>query len=182
MKVKPRTLAAPVALPPHDPGADLKPEIRDAVLDVSGRLGRLPGALLPVLHGVQQTLGYIPSESVGLIANRLNLSRAEVHGVISFYHFFRTEKPGERVIYLCRAEACQANGCAALETHAKKRLGVDYHQTTADGRYTLEPVYCLGNCACGPSLMIDGELHSRVTAKRFDRLLGIGAAAKESTS
>lgn len=182
MKVKSRTLAAPVALPPQDPADRLEPKIRDAVLDVVGRLGQMPGALLPVLHGVQQALGYVPAESVGVIANRLNLSRAEVHGVISFYHFFRTEKPGEHVIYLCRAEACQANGCAMLEVHAKKRLGIGYHQTTTDGRYTLEPVYCLGNCACGPSMMIDDELYGRVTAKRFDQLLGVGAAARESKS
>jgi formate dehydrogenase subunit gamma len=140
----------------------------DAVLE---RLGRLPGALLPVLHGVQEALGYVPPGAVPVIANGLNLSRAEVHGVISFYHYFRSEKPGRHVLYLCRAEACQAVGAAALERHVKQKLGVDFHQTTADGRYTLQPVYCLGNCACGPSLMIDQDLHARMSAQRFDALL-----------
>jgi formate dehydrogenase subunit gamma len=140
----------------------------DAVLE---RLGRLPGALLPVLHGAQEALGYVPPGAVPVIANGLNLSRAEVHGVISFYHYFRNEKPGRQVLYLCRAEACQAVGAAALERHVRQKLGVDFHQTTADGRYTLEPVYCLGNCACGPSLMIDQDLHARISAQRFDALL-----------
>lgn len=173
MKTRSRTLAAPVALPPQDPGERLSPKVRQAVLTVTEQLGRLPGALLPVLHGVQQALGYIPPESVPLIASRLNLSRAEVHGVISFYHFFRSEKPGRHVVYICRAEACQANGCATLEKHAKKRLGVDWHGTTEDGRYTLEPVYCLGNCACGPSMMIDDQPFGRVSPKRFDELLDL---------
>lgn len=141
------------------------------VTEVIARLGTLPGALLPVLHGVQDALGYVPPGAVPLIAAGLNLSRAEVHGVISFYHYFRRERPGRHVVYLCRAEACQAVGAAALERHAKRALGVDFGQTTADGRITLEPVYCLGNCACGPSLMVDGTLHGRVGAEEFDVLV-----------
>ncbi|HZR37118.1 MAG TPA: formate dehydrogenase subunit gamma [Nevskia sp.] len=148
---------------------------RAAVLEVVARLGDKPGALLPVLHGVQEALGWVPPGAVSLIAAGLNLSRAEVHGVVSFYHWFRGEKPGRQVLQLCRAEACQALGAAALERHVKHRLGVDFHQTTADGRYTLQPVYCLGNCACGPSLMIDEELHGRVSAAAFDALVGEGA-------
>lgn len=144
---------------------------RAAVLEVIQRLRDKPGALLPVLHGVQDALGWVPAGAVALIAAELNLSRAEVHGVVSFYHWFRTEKPGRQVLQLCRAEACQALGAAALERHVRHRLGVDFHQTTADGRYTLQPVYCLGNCACGPSLMVDEELHGRVSAERFDALL-----------
>jgi formate dehydrogenase subunit gamma len=144
---------------------------RARVLQVIGRLRELPGALLPVLHGVQQALGYVPAGAVSLIAAELNLSRAEVHGVVSFYHTFRTTPPGKQVLQLCRAEACQAVGAAALERHVKGRLGVDYHHTSADGRYTLEPVYCLGNCACGPSLMLDGELHGMVDAQAFDELM-----------
>jgi formate dehydrogenase subunit gamma len=129
------------------------------------------GALLPVLHSLQQRLGYIPSEAIPLLAKALNRSRAEVHGVMHFYHDFRSEPAGDHVIQLCRAEACQAMGGRALEAHVKARLGVDYGATTADGRFTLEPVYCLGNCACTPSLRIDDAIHARVTPKRFDQLL-----------
>jgi len=146
-----------------------------AINAVLARLKNLPGALLPILHGVQGALGYVPKDAVPIIAKSLNLSRAEVHGVISFYHWYRTEKPGEHVLHLCRAEACQAVGGRALEAHVKTTLGIDFHETTADGRYTLEPAYCLGNCAVGPSLMIDGALKGRVTADRFDRLTGVTA-------
>lgn len=135
-----------------------------------------PGALLPILHAVQDALGYVPKDAVPLIAEGLNRSRAEVHGVLTFYHWYRTEKPGDHVIHLCRAEACQARGARALEAHAKRSLGIDYHQTTADRRTTLEPAYCLGNCALGPALMIDGQLHGRVDAARFDALVGRDAA------
>jgi formate dehydrogenase subunit gamma len=130
-----------------------------------------PGALLPVLHAVQKEFGYIPRESVAEIAEGLSLSRAEVHGVISFYHDFHSEPRGDKTIHLCRAEACQAMGSQALEEHVKQRLGVDYGGTTADGRFTLEPVYCLGNCACSPSIRIGDEVHARVSPGRFDKLL-----------
>jgi len=148
---------------------------RVKVLEVTARLRTLPGALLPILHGVQDALGYVPPGAVTLIAAELNLTRAEVHGVVTFYHYFRTAKPGKQVLQLCRAEACQALGAVALEQHVKRRLGVDFHGTTADGRYTLEPVYCLGNCACGPSLMLDRELHGRVSADSFDALVGVAS-------
>ncbi|MFI4889793.1 MAG: formate dehydrogenase subunit gamma [Steroidobacterales bacterium] len=144
---------------------------RTTVLDSCARLKSLPGALLPILHDVQGALGYVPKDAVPLIASELNLSRAEVHGVISFYHYFRTEKPGRHVLHLCRAEACQSVGAAHLEQHAKRSLGVDYHGTTADGAVTLEPVYCLGNCALGPSAMLDDRLHGRLTPERFDALV-----------
>jgi formate dehydrogenase subunit gamma len=130
-----------------------------------------PGALLPILHGIQKELGYIPSEAVARIAEGLNLSRAEVHGVISFYHYFRQHRPGKHVVQLCRAEACQAMGCEATEARARQSLGVDYHGTTADGQFTLEAAYCLGNCAAGPSVMIDDKLYGRVTPERFEELL-----------
>src|SRR5476651_1403291 len=142
-----------------------------AVHDSCARLKALPGALLPVLHEVQGALGYVPKDAVPLIAHELNLSRAEIHGVISFYHYFRTEKPGRHVLQLCRAEACQALGATTLEAHAKRALGVDYHGTTADGAITLEAVYCLGNCALGPSAMLDDRLQGRVTPERFDALV-----------
>jgi formate dehydrogenase subunit gamma len=131
-----------------------------------------PGALLPILHGIQKELGYIPAPAVSHIAAGLNLSRAEVHGVISFYHHFRQHPPGRHVVQLCRAEACQAVQCEATEAHAKKCLGVDYHGTSADGQFTLVAAYCLGNCAAGPSAMIDDRLYGRVTPERLDELLG----------
>jgi formate dehydrogenase subunit gamma len=144
---------------------------RRAVLEACERLKAVPGALLPILHAVQELLGYVPPDAVPLIAHELNLSRAEVHGVLTFYHYFRTERGGRHVVHVCRAEACQSLGAAALEAHAKNSLGVDYHGTSADGAVTLEPVYCLGNCALGPSLMIDEELQGRVSPQRFDELI-----------
>jgi len=143
----------------------------NAVVVVMERWKDKPGALLPILHGVQDALGYIPPESVPMIARELNLSRAEVHGVISFYHYFRQTPPGKHTIHLCRAESCQSMNGTALEAHAKARLGIDYHETTQDGAFSLEPVYCLGNCACSPALMIDGEVHGRVSPERFDEIL-----------
>jgi formate dehydrogenase subunit gamma len=144
---------------------------QSAVLDACMRLKGLPGALLPILHAVQEVLRYVPKDAVPLIARELNLSVAEVHGVVTFYHYFLQERPGRQVMHLCRAEACQALGSAALEAHVKAKLGIDFHGTTRDGAITLEPVYCLGNCALGPSLMIDQQLHGRVTAERFDVLV-----------
>jgi formate dehydrogenase subunit gamma len=154
-----------------EPASNLSAAERAAVLEACGRLKALPGALLPILHAVQEALTFVPKDAVPLIARELNLSIAEVHGVVSFYHYFLQERPGKHVMHLCRAEACQALGSTALEAHAKAKLGVDFHGTTRDGAVTLEPVYCLGNCALGPSLMIDQTLHGRVTAERFDTLL-----------
>ena len=131
----------------------------------------VPGGLLPLLHAIQAKIGYIPPASVTTIAKGLNLSRAEVHGVISFYHWFRTQPGGDKTVYICRAESCQAMGSAKLESAAKQLLGIDYHQSTADGRFSLEPIYCLGNCACSPAIMIDEELHSRVTPAVLSKLL-----------
>jgi formate dehydrogenase subunit gamma len=154
-----------------EPPSSLTADERSAVLDACARLKTLPGALLPILHAVQEALTFIPKDAVPLIAKELNLSIAEVHGVVTFYHYFLQERPGRSVVHLCRAEACQALGSVALETHVKARLGIDYHGTTRDGAITLEPVYCLGNCALGPSIMIDQQLHGRVTAERFDALV-----------
>ncbi|HEY8520793.1 MAG TPA: formate dehydrogenase subunit gamma [Gammaproteobacteria bacterium] len=130
-----------------------------------------PGALLPILHAIQDELGYVPDTAVPVVADVLNLSRAEVHGVITFYHLFRTKPPGRHTVYLCRAEACQSMGARALERHARETLNVDFHETTADGRFTLEPVYCLGNCACSPAIMVDETVYGRVTPERFDAIL-----------
>ena len=129
------------------------------------------GALLPVLHAVQDHFGYLPEESVPIIGDVLNLSRADVHGVISFYHLFRKSPPGKHTLYMCRAEACQSMGANRLIDHAKKTLAVDFHETTKDGRFSLEPIYCLGNCACAPAIMIDEKVHGHVTPKRLDELV-----------
>ena len=154
-----------------EPVSSLTAEERSAVLEACARLKELPGSLLPVLHAVQERLGFVPKDSIPLIALELNLSIAEVHGVVSFYHYFRQVRPGRHVVHLCRAEACQALGAQALEAHAKAKLKIDFHGTTADGAISLEPVYCLGNCALGPSMMIDEHLKGRVTPQRFDALM-----------
>jgi len=133
-----------------------------------------PGALLPLLHHVQDRLGYVPEEALPDIARALNLSRAEVHGALSFYHHFRRSPPGRHVIRICRAEACQSMGGERLISHARSALGVDFHETTSDGRFTLEPVYCLGNCACSPAVMVDEHVYGRVSAQRFDEIVGSG--------
>ncbi|MGW8369629.1 MAG: formate dehydrogenase subunit gamma [Gammaproteobacteria bacterium] len=130
-----------------------------------------PGGLLPMLHAIQDELGYIPDEAVPIIAASLNLSRAEVHGVITFYHFFRTTRPGKHTLYVCRAEACQSMGSRALEDYVREKLNIDFHETTADGRISLEPVYCLGNCACSPAVMLDETVHGRVSPELIDELL-----------
>lgn len=130
-----------------------------------------PGPLLPLLHSVRDRLGYIPEAAVPIIAAGLQITRAEVHGVISFYHDFNTEPTGHTRLQICRAEACQARGSRSLEAHAQLRLGIGYHQTTADAEVTLEPVYCLGNCATGPAVRLNNDIYGRVTAQRLDALL-----------
>ncbi|HET9620170.1 MAG TPA: formate dehydrogenase subunit gamma [Kofleriaceae bacterium] len=139
----------------------------------------MAGALLPVLHAIQDALGFVPPASVPRIAHALNLSQAEVHGVISFYHDFRTSPPGRHVLKLCRAEACQAMGSEALAAHLTAALGVDFKHTSPDGALTIEPVYCLGNCALSPALLLDGKLRGRVTAEMLD---GIIAACRSEQS
>lgn len=130
-----------------------------------------PGALLPILHDVQDALGYIPAHAVPVIAEAQNLSRAEVHGVVTYYHHFRSEPAGRHVIQICRAEACQSMGADALLAHAELRLGCGAHGTTSDGAFTLEPAFCLGLCASSPAMTLDDQPHARVTPKAFDALL-----------
>ena len=149
----------------------LPPIESDAVRRIVADLKDRPGPLLEVLHGIQAALGYVPPAAVPLVAEELNLSRAEVHGVVTFYHYFRRTPPGAHIVSLCRAEACQSMGADSLAEHAKRRLGVEFHETTADGRFSLEPIYCLGNCACSPAVMVDGRLYGRVTPERFDALI-----------
>ena len=139
-----------------------------------------PGPLLEMLHAIQAEIGFIPGEAVPVVAEGLNLSRAEVHGVVTFYHHFRRSRPGRTTVSLCQAEACQSMGAAGLAAHARRRLGVDFHETTSDGRYTLEPIYCLGNCACSPAAMVDGHLYGRLTPERFDEMLAKEQGHKKS--
>lgn len=131
----------------------------------------MEGPLLPILHGIQQEFGYVPQDALPLIASALNLSRAEVHGVMTFYHDYRDHPAGRHILKLCRAEACQSMGSDRLAEQVKQRLGIDFHQTTPDGDVTLEPVYCLGLCACAPAAMLDGELHGRLDDETVDELV-----------
>jgi formate dehydrogenase subunit gamma len=129
------------------------------------------GAMLPILHALQAEFGCVPEAAIPVIADRLNLSRAEVHGVVSFYHDFRRAPPGRHVLKLCRAEACQAMGSDALATRARTKLNVDWGETTRDGRMTLDAVFCLGLCATAPSAMIDDRLVGRLSESRLDALI-----------
>lgn len=149
----------------------LLPEECESVRRIVAGMKDRPGPLIEVLHAVQAAMGYVPADAVPIIAEALNLSRAEVHGVVTFYHFFRETPPGKHTVHICRAEACQSMGANALVRHAKKRLGVDFHETTSDGVFSLEQVFCLGNCALSPAAMIDGRLYGRVTPERFDQLV-----------
>ena len=131
----------------------------------------MPGAMLPMLHALQEAFGYVDAAAIPLVAEALNVSKAEVHGVIGFYPDFRDRPAGAHVLKLCRAEACQAMGCDSLVEHLERKLSVKLGGTTTDGAVTLEAVYCLGNCALSPAAMLDGKLHGRVTAARAEALL-----------
>lgn len=146
--------------------------------DILAQLKNEPGPLFPILHTIQDTFGYVPESTVPAIAKALNRSRAEIHGVITFYHHFRTHPVGKHMVQVCRAEACQSMGCVDLEAHAKKTLGIDYHGTTADGQFSLEAVYCLGNCALSPSIRVDNDIVGRVSKERFDEVIAELRAAQ----
>jgi len=130
-----------------------------------------PGALLPILHAIQAGCGYVPDSAVPEIAHALNLSLAEVRGVISFYHDFRTTPPARHTLRLCRAESCKSMGAEALAAQLREQLALDDHGTSADGSISLRPVYCLGACVCSPALELDGELHARITPERLRQLV-----------
>ena len=143
----------------------------DRALDRIRELAHLPGALLPILHALQDEFGYVDPSAVPLVANALNISNAEVHGVIGFYHDFRQSPPGRHVLKLCRAEACQSMGCHKTIEHVEERLGIKLGETTADGTFTVEPVYCLGLCALSPAVMLDGRPYGRVSPQIADFLI-----------
>ena len=139
--------------------------------DIIAEHSRMEGATLPILHALQEAFGYVPEEALPMIASALNLSRAEVYGVFTFYHDFRGRPAGRHVLKLCRAEACQAAGGDALAARAEANLGIALGNTTADQRVTLEPIYCLGLCATAPSAMLDGRLVGRLDENRLDALV-----------
>ena len=149
----------------------MKPDVEARVLCIVTELKVLEGPLLPILHAIQAEFGYVPQETLPLIARELNLSRAEVHGVMTFYHDYRAHPAGRHVVKVCRAEACQSMGGDALADNLMRALGIDWHGTTLDGAITLEAVYCLGLCACAPAAMIDGEVHGRLDTETLKALV-----------
>ena len=145
---------------------------RAIATEIINSFGAKPELLVQILHAFVDRYSYISEAAMRQIADELNISRADVHGVVSFYHDFRTTPPGRRVMKICQAEACQSMGSRALTAHAERSVGVTLNNTTADGEVTLEPVYCLGNCACSPAIMIDNRVYGRIDNDKFDRLLG----------
>lgn len=153
------------ATPPFGPAAE---ETLQAIL---AQHRQTEGALLPILHAVQEAFGHVPADALPIIAKDQNISRAEAHGVMSFYHDFREEPAGRTVLKLCRAEACKTMGADTLGVYAREKLGIDWHETTADGAVTLDPIFCLGLCACGPAAMVNGKLVGRLDAAKLDALI-----------
>jgi formate dehydrogenase subunit gamma len=147
------------------------PDLAARIAEILRAHEGMEGPLLPILHAVQADWGHVPREALPLIAEALNLTRAEVHGVMSFYHDFREDPAGRHVLKLCRAEACQAMGADRVAAHAKDVLGIDWHQTTRDGAITLEPIFCLGLCACAPAALVDGRVVGRVDEARVEALI-----------
>ena len=137
----------------------------------------MPSGLLPLLHAIQDDIGWVPEESYLPISKGLALSVAEVHGVVTFYHHFRRHPAGKHILQICRAESCQAMGAVKLEADIKAALGIDFHETTKDGAITLEPIYCLGNCACSPAVMMDDEVYGRMDAAKVAELVAEARAA-----
>jgi formate dehydrogenase subunit gamma len=153
-------------------GAAMLDSVANTTLDgILADHSGLEGPLLPILHAVQAAFGFVPQDTLPVIAKHLNISRAEIHGVVSFYHDFREAPAGRHVVKLCRAEACQAMGADRVAAHAKEVLGIDWHGTTTDGAVTLEPVFCLGLCACAPAALVDGQVVGRVDEARLDTIL-----------
>jgi formate dehydrogenase subunit gamma len=146
-------------------------EIATRTASIVQEFRALEGPLLPILHGIQHEFGYVPQESLQVIAEELNLSRAEVHGVVTFYHDYRRQPAGRHVLKLCQAEACQSMGSEAVAARIKQLLGIGFHETARDGSVTLEPVYCLGLCACAPSAMLDGEVIGRLDDETIDEIV-----------
>ena len=151
-------------------------DLAQATKVVAARAGE-KGATIPILHDLMGRFGHIDKSIVPAIAEAMNLSRAEIHGTLTFYHDFRDHAPGRRTMKVCRAEACQSRGALAMHEALKRKLGIDWHGTTADGAFTIEPVYCLGLCACAPALLVDAEPVGNVTIETLDDLLAEARAA-----
>ena len=156
----------------------MQPASTQAPQDVAARtaaviegVNGLEGPLLPILHGIQEEFGFVPTESLPVVAEALNISNAEVHGVVTFYHDYRRAPAGRHVLKICRAEACQSMGSDAIAAKIQQLLGIGFRETAADGSVTLEPVYCLGLCACAPSAMLDGEVIGRLDAEKLDEIV-----------
>ena len=145
-----------------------------AASELLQEFGAAPEMLVQILNAFVDKFSYISEEAIRQIADEVNLSRADVHGVVSYYHDHRTKPAGKRLVRICQAESCQAMGSDALTAHAEKSLGLQMHSTSDDGEITLEPIYCLGNCACSPAVMIDNRVYGRVDASRFDQLMSAG--------
>ncbi|MGI3168043.1 formate dehydrogenase subunit gamma [Pseudooceanicola sp. C21-150M6] len=160
-------------MPPASPAAQPDPAL---IASVIATWKDREGPLLPILHALQDAFGFIPAEAQAPICTALRITKAELHGVISFYHDFREAPAGRHVLKLCRAEACQAMGAPALHTAVLEALGLDWHGTSADGRVTVEPVYCLGLCACAPAAMLDERVIGRADPARIETALAEGAA------
>ena len=146
-------------------------EIASRTAAIIQEMRGLEGPLLPILHGIQEEFGHVPQDSLPVIAEALNISRAEVHGVVSFYHDYRSHPAGRHVLKLCQAESCQSMGSDAVAAKIKQLLGIGFHETTRDGSVTLEPVYCLGLCACSPSAMLDGEVIGRLDDAKIEEIV-----------
>jgi formate dehydrogenase subunit gamma len=145
-----------------------------AASELLQEFGAAPEMLVQILNAFVDKFSYISEEAIRQIADEVNLSRADVHGVVSYYHDHRTKPAGKRLVRICQAESCQAMGSDALTAHAEKSLGLQMHSTSDDGELTLEPIYCLGNCACSPAVMIDNRVYGRVDSERFDQLMSAG--------
>ena len=146
-------------------------EVASRTMSIIDDLKGLEGPLLPILHEIQEEFGFVPKESLPVIAEALNISNAEVHGVVTFYHDYRNHPAGRHVLKVCRAEACQSMGGDAIAAQIQQRLGIGFHETARDNSVTLEPVYCLGLCACSPSAMLDGEVIGRLDADKIDEIV-----------
>ncbi|TIX02155.1 MAG: formate dehydrogenase subunit gamma [Mesorhizobium sp.] len=146
-------------------------EITSRTAAIIQELKGLEGPLLPILHGIQEEFGHVPKDALPVIAEALNISRAEVHGVVSFYHDYRSHPAGRHVLKLCQAESCQSMGSDAIAAKLRQLLGIGFHETTRDGSVTLEPVYCLGLCACSPAAMLDGQVIGRLDDEKLDEIV-----------
>jgi formate dehydrogenase subunit gamma len=142
---------------------------KESASEIIAGFDNRPEMLVQVLHAFMNRFGWISNDAIRQLAEELNLSRADVHGVVSYYHDFRTSPTGKHVVKICEAEACQAMGSRDLSEHAKKSLGINMHES--NDNVTLEPIYCLGNCACSPAIMVDGKTFGRVSAQRFDEIV-----------